>query len=385
MSTVDRVRVGDVLELQRRKVEVEPTLTYEEIGVRSFGRGIFHKEPVEGAVLGNKRVFRIEPGDLVISNVFGWEGAVALATEAEEGKIGSHRFMTFTARNGAIGTGWASWFFRSEPGLELIRQASPGSAGRNKTLAVQRFEDLVIALPPIEEQRKAASYLDGMRARAESVEHALAREGARAVTTMLPALVDEIIARKKATDARLSDLVDLVSDVVHPGDDQSPAEDFVGLQHVESNTGRQLGSDTLEGLKGRKFRFQPGDVVYGYLRPYLNKVWVADHAGLCSVDQYVLRPKAGVDAELIGYVLRGQATLDAAISLTHSLQLPRLRSGLLMSLHIPTVPDDSAEPVIARLNRVRDAAVELERVRARQAHAGSALLPAALHRVFGSA
>ena len=48
-----------------------------EIGVRSFGRGIFHKEPIDGTALGNKRVFRIEPGDLVLSNVFAWEGAVA--------------------------------------------------------------------------------------------------------------------------------------------------------------------------------------------------------------------------------------------------------------------------------------------------------------------
>lgn len=380
---MDRVRVGDVLELQRRKVEVEPTRTYEEIGVRSFGRGIFHKDPVEGAALGSKRVFRIEPGDLVISNVFGWEGAVALATEAEEGKIGSHRFMTFTARDGAIDTGWASWFFRSEPGLELIRQASPGSAGRNKTLAVQRFEDLVIALPPIAEQRETASYLDGMRGRAESVERALAREGAAA--TLLPVLVDEIIARKKTTDARLSDTVDLVSDVVHPGDDQSPAEDFVGLQHVESNIGRQLGSDTLEGLKGRKFRFQPGDVVYGYLRPYLNKVWVADHPGLCSVDQYVLRPRSGIDAELVGHILRGQSVLSAAIRLTHSLQLPRLRSGLLMSLQVPVVPHGAVAPLLARLDRVRNAAIEVERVRARQTQAANALLPAAMNRVFGSA
>ena len=42
--------------------------------------------------------------------------------------------------------------FQSEPGLELIQKASPGSAGRNKTLAVRRFEDLVIPLPPIEER-----------------------------------------------------------------------------------------------------------------------------------------------------------------------------------------------------------------------------------------
>ncbi len=145
--TVDHVRVGDVLSLQRRAVVIEPDDMYEEIGVRSFGRGIFHKEAVRGAELGNKRVFRIEPGDLVLSNVFAWEGAIAVASNAETGKIGSHRFMTFVPIDNRIETSWASWFFRSETGLALIRKASPGSAGRNRTLAIDRFEALEIPFP----------------------------------------------------------------------------------------------------------------------------------------------------------------------------------------------------------------------------------------------
>ena len=160
VSGLDRVRVGDVLSLERRVVQVDPSAIYGEIGIRSFGKGIFHKEPVSGLDLGNKRVFRIEPGDLVISNVFAWEGAIAVASDAEEAKIGSHRFMTFAPRNNRIDTSWASWFFRSEPGLKLIRQASPGSAGRNRTLAIGRFENLEIPLPSLDKQRRVALLLD---------------------------------------------------------------------------------------------------------------------------------------------------------------------------------------------------------------------------------
>lgn len=155
-----KVRVGDVLEIQRRSIVVDLVREYEEIGIRSFGKGIFHKKPVSGADLGTKRVFRIEPGDLVISNVFAWEGAIAVASEAEEGKIGSHRFMTFVPKDDRVDTSWAAWYFRSEQGLELIRKASPGSAGRNRTLAIDRFETLEIPLPPIDEQRRTGGRLD---------------------------------------------------------------------------------------------------------------------------------------------------------------------------------------------------------------------------------
>jgi restriction endonuclease S subunit len=166
--TVERVRVGDVLELHRRAVEVKPDAEYREVGVRSFGRGIFHKEPIAGTDLGSKRVFRIEPGDLVISNVFAWEGAIAVASEAEEDMIGSHRFMTFRPKDDRTDTAWLAWFLLSEPGLELIRRASPGSAGRNRTLAIERFEALEIPLPPIDEQRRVARYV-GATADASSV------------------------------------------------------------------------------------------------------------------------------------------------------------------------------------------------------------------------
>lgn len=163
MMGAHQVSVGDVLRLDRRPVTLNPGSLYEEIGIRSFGKGIFHKEPVAGADLGSKRVFRIEPGDLVISNVFAWEGAIAVASEDEIGKIGSHRFMTFVPSDGRIDTSWAAWFFRSERGLELVRKASPGSAGRNRTLAIDRFEAITFPLPPIDEQRRVAARLDRLQ------------------------------------------------------------------------------------------------------------------------------------------------------------------------------------------------------------------------------
>ena len=88
---------------------------------------------------------------------------------------------------------------------------------------------------------------------------------------------------------RLGDLLRLRKDVVHPRNRPKGKSIFVGLEHVESGTGNRIGSAELEmdELTGRKPQFKMGDIVYGYLRPYLNKVWPAEFDGLCSVDQYV--------------------------------------------------------------------------------------------------
>jgi type I restriction enzyme, S subunit len=329
-------RVGDVLKLVRRDVAVDPVNQYLEIGIRSFGKGIFHKEPIQGVDLGAKRVFKIEPSDLVLSNVFAWEGAIAVAGESDAGRIGSHRFMTFVPSDDRIDVRWASWFFLSETGLDLIRKASPGSAGRNKTLAIERFKNLEIPLPPIAKQQATARKLDSLNSVAARV-FAEIDGTAEAFSQVLPAMYDQIVLSAQTTTTVLSDVVDFVSDTVHVGDDTGGAKEFVGLQHVDGHTGLRLGSDPIDGLKGRKFRFRPGDIVYGYLRPYLNKVWLADRHGLCSVDQYVLRPKAEVNAELLAFALRGRLVLDRSIDLTHNLQLPRLRSALLAASPITLV------------------------------------------------
>jgi len=376
------VRVGDVLKLRRRTVEVKIDEEYDEIGLRSFGRGIFHKERVSGASLGDKRVFSVEPGDLVISNVFAWEGAIALASKADAGRIGSHRFMTFVPVDHRIDTSWARWFFLSEPGLDLIGQASPGSAGRNRTLAIDRFEALMIPLPSIDEQRRTVARLDAVAEVASIATERVEDIGAAYFAALLVGLVDSVVARRSVDKVAVGKVADFVSDTVHPGEDPARATSFVGLQHIESHTGRCLGSDPVGSMKGRKFRFQPGDVVYGYLRPYLNKVWLADRHGLCSVDQYVLRPRAGMDSALLAHCLRGRYVLTRAIDLTHSLQLPRLRSGLLAALEIPVVTTPDVEPLVGRLDGLRDRIVRATAMRQHQKDLVRALLPSALNEAF---
>jgi hypothetical protein len=334
--------------------------------------------------LGNKRVFWVEPGDLVISNVFAWEGAIAVAANDEAGKIGSHRFMTYTPADDRIHIPWAAWFFRSERGLGLIRKASPGSAGRNRTLAIHRFESLEIPLPPVAEQRRVAEHLNRVENAATLAASAFDARGSEFFVRHLPGLLGAVMERSATDRTAVSELVDFVSDIVHPGDDPSPADCFIGLQHVESHTGQRVGADDLELFDGRKFRFRPGDVIYGYLRPYLNKVWVADRFGLCSVDQYVLRPRPEVNPYLLGYLLRSEAVLRQARQLTHNLQLPRLRSGLLASVEVSVIRREDVPSLLQKLDRIRELIAAIADARSRQDQIAGSLVAAATNEAFAA-
>lgn len=161
------VRLEEVLRHVPRPVSLHLATSYREVGIRSHGRGIFHKPPVTGADIGQKRVFYIEPGDFVLNIVFAWEGAVAVVSGEESGMIASHRFPTFRPDPHRLDVRYLLQYFRTKPGLELLGRVSPGGAGRNRTLNRAAFLQQLVPLPPLPEQRRIVAKLDEVAAKVE--------------------------------------------------------------------------------------------------------------------------------------------------------------------------------------------------------------------------
>lgn len=151
--------LGDCLSRVEKPVEVKPNDLYTQIGIRSHGKGLFYKEPVTGAALGNKSVFWIEPDCFIVNIVFAWEQAIGKTTQSEVGMIGSHRFPMYRPANDRVDIDYLISYFLTKRGTDILEAASPGGAGRNKTLGQDRFLKSKIILPPIEEQRKIAAIL----------------------------------------------------------------------------------------------------------------------------------------------------------------------------------------------------------------------------------
>ena len=144
-------------------VTVEDDQIYREVGIRSHGKGIFHKDPISGKAIGNKRVFWIEENTLIVNIVFAWELAVANTTEAEKGMIASHRFPMYRPMENKADVRYMKYFFLTHKGKELLWIASPGGAGRNKTLGQKDFENLEFLIPErLTEQQKIADCLSSV-------------------------------------------------------------------------------------------------------------------------------------------------------------------------------------------------------------------------------
>ena len=85
----------------------------------------------------------------------------------------------------------------------------------------------------------------------------------------------------------LGELVTPRSTRVVPSD--SPELPYVGLEHVEAHTNRITGTVLAGTMASAAASFESGDVLYGRMRPYLNKVVAPSFNGLASAEFIVLR------------------------------------------------------------------------------------------------
>ena len=183
-----RCPMEEVAPLVRRPVgEVDLDKSYPELGVRSFGRGTFQKPALPGIQVGTKKLFRIEPGDLVFNNVFAWEGAVAVVPPDEKGRVGSHRFLTCVTVPNTVTADFLLFYFLTREGLQQLGEASPGGAGRNRTLGLKKLEAVEVPVPPIGTQR----WFDRLQDKAGQIRR-IRSEASVAIDTLSSAVLREV-------------------------------------------------------------------------------------------------------------------------------------------------------------------------------------------------
>jgi type I restriction enzyme S subunit len=149
----------EVAPIIRREVKLIEEQQYPELGIRCFGKGTFHKPALNGVEVGTKKIFQIKEGDLVFSNVFAWEGGIAVAKEEDNDRYGSHRFISCVANRDKALVDFLCFHFLSQKGLEDINACSPGGAGRNKTLGLDKLMKIKVPIPKIELQEEFVALL----------------------------------------------------------------------------------------------------------------------------------------------------------------------------------------------------------------------------------
>lgn len=150
---------------------------------------------------------------------------------------------------------------------------------------------------------------------------------------------------------RLKYVVSLRRARVGGGDDERP---YIGLENIESWTGKRLGdsSDAGEGSSAATAEgsslsntFEPGDVLFGKLRPYLAKTWVAEFRGRSTTELLVMQP-IEADSRFLRYVFLWSEFVDTVDASTFGSKMPRADWDFIGNVPIP-VPDRTTQRAIA--------------------------------------
>ena len=151
---------------------------------------------------------------------------------------------------------------------------------------------------------------------------------------------------------RLGDLCHQDRTAVRPGERADLR--YIGLETIEAGTGQfQDGvlSKTPEVPQANSFRFGPDHVLYGKLRPYLNKVALPDFEGKCSTEIIPLRPVAALDRRYLAYFLRSANTVTRISERTAGARMPRADMDFVLGLLLPLPPLDEQRRIVDLLSR----------------------------------
>ena len=335
--------------------------------------------------------YRLEKGDLLFNRTNSKELVGKCEVFSEEGDwvFASYLIRVRLDPDRAI-PGFVSAFLNSPAGRMQIDQVSRQVAGMSNVNS-EELRDLMIPLPDLAEQSRLLNELDACRVK---------RDRALVKATQLLSSVDEVVKQSLGIHSpprlphggygvRLGAAMSsatLAADYFHPErtgalrviqalpnapleslvsferrlDARSGALRYVGLASVASNTG-QL-TDAIESAAGQCFKFEATDVLYGRLRPYLNKVWLATFEGVSSTEFHVMRvldPTVLLPAYL-AVVMRTDLIVAQTKHMMTGNTHPRITSEDVIKLLIPLASMQKQQEIVSETERRQKEATHLK-------------------------
>ena len=175
---------------------------------------------------------------------------------------------------------------------------------------------------------------------------------------------------------RIADLCELIADPVRPG--ARPDAMYLGLEHLAPGRLVRIGCGKASDMRSNTSAFQPKDVLYGKLRPYLDKAVLSEEAGVCTTELLVFRPREDVDPRFLAALVHSPGFVEYAVSGTTGVQHPRTSWAHIREFQAPALSLAEQQQVAEMLWLVHEAIGQSEAM----VHEGQALKRAAMRTLF---
>ena len=217
------------------------------------------------------------------------------------------------------------------------------------------LQKMPLPLPPLAEQKRIVERIESLFTKLdeakENLQNVLDSFETRKAAILHKAFTGELTANWRKQhgismdsweEKKLGKIVKNIKDKYEPMLNNKKCIKYIGLEHIEKNNGI-IGFGSSDDVKSLKSIFELGDILYGKLRPYLNKHDIAKFSGICSTDILVYRAEDFNTAKFINYFMNTEKFIFYTVSNSKGINLPRISekevSGILVN--VPTLSEQS--------------------------------------------
>ena len=286
------------------------------------------------------------PNDLVINSLWAWSRGLGIS---HYHGIVSTAYSVYRPNLSKANPIFLNYLLRTQKYVTQYLIASKGIWISRLQLSDWNFLRIPILLPPLSEQVSIAKFLDDKTAQIDRA-IAMKEEQIKLLNERKQIMIQEAVTKGLDPTVPMKDSgiewigeipaswevkklkyqVTLIPDRQIVNESELP---FIGMENIESWTGKHhLTSARAEGLAGY---FQKNDLLFGKLRPYLAKVFLAKEEGLCSTEFNIYRCKQDLSARYYQYLFLSYKFIDLIDSSTFGARMPRASSAYLGEQYIP--------------------------------------------------
>ena len=183
------VRLGEAIELHEVDEPIKPAGTYPQVGVRGFGGGLFSKGAISGVETTYRVFHRLYEDAIVLSQVKGWEGAIARCPAELADWFVSPEYRTFRCKPGQASSEYIGAIVRTEWFWQQLQDATRGVGARRERTRPEQFLTIEMTLPQFDDQLRIVEILKRIAPLKEK--HNAIRE---ANAALLPATLERVFA-----------------------------------------------------------------------------------------------------------------------------------------------------------------------------------------------
>ncbi|WP_270983196.1 restriction endonuclease subunit S [Campylobacter helveticus] len=262
-----------------------------------------------------------------------------------------------------------SYLFQTKSIQKFLRKFAYGIMEIRESIDYLEFKKMFLPTPPLQEQKEIAEFLDS---KCEKIQNYIDKK--QKLITLLQekkqALINEAVCGRVACHTERSEVsttaykpsgIEYLGLIPHHWEvkklkylatlrnQKSNDSDFkVGLENIESQTGKYISTNEVV-FEDSGIYFYKNDILFGKLRPYLAKVFLADREGVCVSEFLVLTPKKQC-GNFLKFLMLSPLFISVVDGSTYGSKMPRASWEFIGNLKIPLPPLQEQKEIAAFLD-----------------------------------